>query len=214
VSLPNGGEAADRLWSADDQSKLEDWFRAYLKWLRESPNGQAEARATNNHSTWYDVQETTFLLFLGDEAGARQVLEAAKTKRIAAQIQPDGQMPRELTRTKSWGYSCFNVKALTLLADLGQRVDVDLWNYRTPDGRSIRAALDFLLPFATGQHPWPHQQISRFDPKELLLPLRRAAIASKDRKYADALTQLQGDSDADSANAIGFPLPELAKGLR
>ena len=57
-------------WTADDQSKLEDWFRAYLKWMQESPNGKAEAAATNNHGTWYDVQVATYMLFVGDEAGA------------------------------------------------------------------------------------------------------------------------------------------------
>jgi hypothetical protein len=198
-------------WSADDQPKLQDWFRAYLKWLHESPNGLAESRATNNHGTWYDVQDATYLLFVGDEMAARKVVEAAKTKRIAAQIEPDGRMPRELTRTKSWGYSCFNVKALATLADLGQRLDVDLWTYRTADGRSIRAALDFLLPFATGQQKWPHQQISSFDPKELLLPLRRAAISLNDEKDVEAVTKLRGGSDGDKLNALGFPTPEQTK---
>ena len=193
--------------SADDQSKLQDWFRAYLKWLHESSNGLAESRATNNHATWYDVQDVTYSFFVGDEAAARKVVEAAKTKRIAAQIEPDGRMPRELTRTKSWGYSCFNVKALATLADLGQRLDVDLWTYRTADGRSIRAALDFLLPFATGQQKWPHQQISRFDPKELLLPLRRAAISLKDGKFVEALTKLQGGTSADALGSLGFSMP-------
>jgi hypothetical protein len=208
-SASGGGEVVDtfeRFWTADDQAKLEDWFRAYVKWMRESPNGKAEAAATNNHGTWYDVQVTTYMLFVGDEAGARQVVEAAKTKRISAQIQPDGQMPRELTRTKSWGYSCFNLKALTQLADLGRRVDVDLWNYSTPDGRSIRTALDFHLPFALGAKKWSHQQISRFDPKEILLPLRRAAIALNEKKYVDALENLQGSSYGDGISTIGLPL--------
>ncbi len=197
---------ASDAWAADDQSKLQDWFRAYLRWMRESSSGQAEARATNNHGTWYDVQETTYLLFVGDEAEARRVVESAKLKRIAAQIEPDGQMPRELTRTKSWGYSCFNAKALTTLADLGERLDVDLWTYRTADGRSIRTALDFLIPFAMGEQKWPHQQISRFDPKELALPLRRAARALKDRKYVDALEKIQGSTAFDKLNVLGLPV--------
>jgi hypothetical protein len=200
--------AASAGWTADDQSKLEEWFRAYLKWMQESPNGKAEAAATNNHGTWYDVQVATYMLFVGDEAGARQVVEAAKSKRIGGQIQPDGQMPRELARTKSWGYSCFNIKALTQLAYLGQRVNVDLWHYQTADGRSIRAALDFHLSFATGEKAWSHQQISRFDPKELLLPLRRAAIALSDREYVAIVKQLQGDSGAESVNVFALPLPE------
>ncbi len=198
--------ASNAGWSADDQSRMEAWFREYVKWMRESHNGQAEAAATNNHGTWYDVQATTYMLFLGDEAAARQVVEAAKSKRIAAQIQPDGQMPRELGRTKSWGYSCFNLKALAQLADLGRRVDVDLWTYSTPDGRSIRTALDFHLPYALGEKKWSHQQISRFDPKEILLPVRRAAIALNDNKLSDAVQRLQGGTGTDSVNSIGLPL--------
>ncbi len=198
--------ASDAGWTADDQSRIEAWFRDYVKWMRESPNGKAEAAATNNHGTWYDVQATTYMLFLGDEAAARQVVEAAKTKRIAAQIQPDGQMLREQSRTKSWGYSCFNLKALAQLADLGRRVDVDLWNYSTPDGRSIRTALDCHLPYALGEKKWSHQQIGRFDPREILLPLRRAAIALNDDKYVDALQRIQGGNGGDGINAIGLPL--------
>jgi hypothetical protein len=192
-------------WTADDQSRIEGWFRDYLKWMRESPNGKAEAAATNNHGTWYDVQATTYMLFVGDEAGAKQVVEAAKMKRIAAQIQPDGQMPRELTRTKSWGYSCFNLKAFAQLADLGRRVDVDLWSYNTPDGRSIRTALDFHLPYALGAKNWTHQQISRFDPKEILAPTRRATIALNNSQYQHAVGQLQGD-EADRVGSVLLPL--------
>src|ERR1700752_4705537 len=66
--------AGDAGWTADDQSRIEAWFRDYLRWMRESPNGTAEAAATNNHGTWYDVQATTYMLFLGNEAGARQIV--------------------------------------------------------------------------------------------------------------------------------------------
>jgi hypothetical protein len=199
--------ASDAGWTADDQSRVDTWFRDYLKWMQESRNGKAEAAATNNHGTWYDVQATTYLLFLGDETGARQVVEAAKSKRIAAQIQPDGQMPRELGRTKSWGYSCFNLKALAQLADLGRRVNVDLWNYSTPDGRSIRTAIDFHLPYALGEKKWSHQQIGRFDPREMLLAVRRAAIALNEQKYIEAVKQLNVSGNTNDPSTLGLPLP-------
>src|SRR5213594_2468283 len=125
--------------------------------MKQSKNGQDEAAATNNHGCWYDAQLASFLLFLGDEAGARQTIESVKD-RIAKQIEPTGEQPRELARTKSFSYSVYNLKALTLLADLGGHVGVDLWHYQTSDGRGIRVALDWLIPFATGEMKWTHEQ--------------------------------------------------------
>jgi hypothetical protein len=91
------------------------------------------------------------------------VLESARD-RIRRQITPDGRQPRELERTRAWDYSVFNLTAFFHLATLGGRVGVDLWNAQ-PDGRSLRAALDWLIPFATGGRPWPHKQITTFRPQ-------------------------------------------------
>jgi hypothetical protein len=163
-------------WSADDQKKIEAWFTDYRNWMQTSANGQAEAAAANNHGSWYAAQLTAYSLFLGDQATAKQTAQAAR-KRIAAQILPDGEQPLELARTKSFSYSTFNLSALTMLANLGQHVDIDLWNYKTDDGRSLRAAIDYLIPYATGAKSWQHQQLGVFSGAGLFVPLRRAAAA-------------------------------------
>src|SRR5204862_1381582 len=162
------------VWSSDDQTRMQSWFGDYTTWMKQSKNGQDEAAATNNHGCWYDAQLASFLLFLGDDAGAKRILESVKDRRIAPQIEPTGEQPRELARTKSFSYSVYNLRALTLPADLGDRVGVDPWHYQTPDGRSIRAALDWLIPFATGEQKWSHQQLGSLEPQSLLVPLRRA----------------------------------------
>jgi len=77
--------------------------------------------------------------------------------------------------------------ALVRLAGLGQRVDIDLWNYTAPSGASIRAALDYLLPFALGEKPWEGKQIKDFDPPLLYPVVRRAAAAFPDGGYAAAM---------------------------
>jgi hypothetical protein len=194
-------------WTADDQAKIADWFRQYVQWMRQSKNGKAEAAAGNNHGSWYDAQLATYLMFLGDNAGARQLLETVKENRIARQIEPSGEMPRELARTKSFHYSVFNLSALTTLADLGQRLEVDLWDYTTADGRSIRKALDWLIPFALNQKKWEHQQIVPLESHILLVPLRRAEAAYHEPHYEEVVRETSGDFSTDRDN-LRFPATE------
>lgn len=196
-----------RSWTPADDEKLRAWFTDFVKWMRESKNGQDEAAATNNHGSWYDVQLTSYLMFLGRNDEAKQVVEAAKTKRVAKQIEPDGRMPRELARTKALGYSRFNLTALTQLADLGKRLGVDLWHYRTNDGRCIQAALDWIIPFATGEKKWSYEQIEPISGKSFLIAFRRAAIAYGDEKYEAAIAKLTGEDDS-SRDMLRFPPPK------
>ena len=193
-------------WSSEDQTKIKAWFSEYAKWMKQSKNGQGEAAATNNHGSWYDAQLASYLLFIGDDAGAKRIVESAKQHRIAQQIEPTGEQPRELARTKSFGYSVYNLSALTLLADLGERVDVDLWHYQTPDGRSIRAALDWMIPFATGEKKWTHEQIESLDPQSLFIPLRRAEAASHDARYEAAVGKLKIDLPTSRDNLLYPPI--------
>jgi Alginate lyase len=144
VGLLHGSKA----WTEQDQKAMEAWFGGYQRWMIESKNGKGEDNAKNNHGTWYDVQVVTFALFLNDQNTARRVCEAAKTRRIATQIEPDGSMPLEIRRANSFHYSIYNVRAMTQLSDLTKRVDVDLWHFQTADHRGVRTAVDFLMPFA------------------------------------------------------------------
>jgi hypothetical protein len=182
-------------WTHEDADALRGWAQDYLRWLREDSLGQREARAQNNHGTWYDAQLASLACYLGDVRLARQVVATAATTRIAKQVQPTGRQPFELMRTKSWDYSVMNLEALVTMADVGSAVNEDLWNFSTPDGRSIRRALDFLLPFATGAEDWPSKQIKPFERGRLAPVLRRAAIAIPDGPYTVALDKV-GPLDA------------------
>src|SRR4029453_2732475 len=114
--------------------------------------------------------------------------------RIARQIEPDGRQPREIERTRSWDYSIFNLRAFFDLAPLSDRGSLDLWNYRTTDGRSLRKALDYLVPFAAGERKWTDTQINAFDPRELTPLLRRAAVAWNEPTYRELAHKLGGGS--------------------
>ncbi len=183
-------------WSTEDDEKAKAWFREYADWLQTSKMGHDESNAPNNHGAWYDVEVVTFQLFAGNDDAAKKVLEEAKTKRIASEIEPDGSAPKELVRTKALSYSVFNIVAMVELADLGKRVGVDLWHYQTSDGRSIRAAIDYVLPYAMGEKKWEKQQIVKFDARQLEIPLRRATEEYGDAKYVEATRKLNIESHA------------------
>jgi len=198
IGLLRGAKA----WSEADQRGMENWFDQFLRWMLESKNGKDESAAKNNHGTYYDVQVVSFALFLGQRELARKVLETAKQKRIALQIEPDGRQPLELTRTKAWSYSVGNLDGLTLLARLGESVDVDLWNYETRDGRSIRKAINFLTPFAFGEKKWPYQQLGQWPPQMLFPLLRRASEKYTDPQIVTTVSKLPAVETTDRRNLL------------
>jgi hypothetical protein len=152
--------------------------------------GREEGAAKNNHGTFYDVQIAVYSLFIGQPEKAREVLQAAGERRIAVQIEPDGRQPLELARTKAWSYSVSNLAGLMALARLGEHVDVDLWNFETGDGRSIRQALDYLVPFALDDQKWPYKQINGFSAEMLHPLLQVAAVKYPEGPYGGMLSLL------------------------
>ena len=194
--------AGSKAWTPADQRGLETWFSEFLRWMRESDNGRDEAAAKNNHGTYYDIQVASFAMFLGEREFAAKVLEAAKAKRIAVQIEPDGRQPLELARTKAWSYSTANLSGLMSLAKLGECVDVDLWNYESPDGRSIRKAFDFLTPYALREKEWTHQQLGGWSPDGFASLARQAALKFRDSRYAELAARLARPKASDRANLL------------
>jgi len=181
-----------------DRSGLRKWFSDYIDWLQNSPNGRDEAAAKNNHGSWYDQQLVGIALFLGDRDLARKVAETAETKRIAFQIRQDGSQPLELARTKSFSYSVFNLTALIRLAQEAKAVDVDLWGYRAKDGGSIRAALDYLLPYAEGSKKWTYQSLNGIESGSLTEPLLLAAVNFRSTAYLESAKKLEKKPTAET----------------
>jgi hypothetical protein len=176
-------------WSKADDAAVVSWCKSYLTWLRTSPNGIDEQDSPNNHGTWYEVQLTGLCLFTGIPDTAKRILEAAKTYRIASQIEPDGRMPLELERTRSLHYGTFNLLAMARMATIASRVNVDLWHYESPDGRSIRKAIDWMVPYYLGTKTWEHQEIGDWSTDEAVEMLTIAGSALGNQ-YSDLAATL------------------------
>ena len=182
--------AGSKHWSAADQQALQAWGEVFFEWLLGSKNGQDERAAKNNHGTWYDVQAVKWALVLGRKDKAKELCVAAGPGRIGVQVEPDGKQPLELVRTATFSYSCFNLRALSTLAGLGEHAGVDLWKYRSADGRSLVVALDFLVPYlGKNPKPWTMQQIHESNDDDVLPVLRAAALATGDARYESLLKE-------------------------
>jgi hypothetical protein len=159
-----------------EQKALEQWFGRYIDWMLTSPNGRAENAAKNNHGIWFDSQIAQYALFARRPEMAEKVVTAFPTKRIAAQFDPSGKLPEELTRTRSLHYSIFALMPAYDVAEIAGCLGQDLWNYHDAQGRGLRKATDFLAGYRGRIDQWPYQEI-RPEPPELDELLTRAGWA-------------------------------------
>jgi hypothetical protein len=126
-------------------------------------------------------------LFIGKREIAKQTLERAQA-RLLKHIEPSGKQPHEIARTKSFSYSAMNLTGFFHLADFGKAVGVVLWDFPNKERLSLRAALDYLAPYADSQKKWPHPQIGGAEYQLTLLPLlKRGALVFKDANYQSLL---------------------------
>ena len=174
--------APSKVLSDADQKGLERWFADYVTWMRTDPNGREEQAAGNNHGIWFDYQLAGFSLFARQDAVARQVVSEAGARRIKTQVEPNGSLPLELQRTRGLHYSYFALEALVGTAEFGRCVDLDLWRYRTADGRGLRAAFDFLAPYVGREASFPYPELKPQEAAGEALPLFAAAAAAYDDK--------------------------------
>ena len=182
-------------WTKADEAGMKNWFTQYLQWLTTSTNGKKESQAKNNHGTFYDAQVVAIALFCGEKDLANKFLQN-DYNRLAWQIEPDGKQPLELERTLALGYSTFNLDAWTRLASTAETEGVDLWHYETKDGRSIKKAIDFLIPYAVENKKWDYQQIGAYKTQDFYRLLLVAADRLKDDAYRKEAEKIK-DSNKD-----------------
>ncbi len=134
---------------------LKDWFGSLVQWMATSKNGREEAAAKNNHAVAFYLQMAVFSEFTGDEVRLAECRRQFKTVFVPVQMAPDGSFPRELARTKPYGYSIFQLDNMAALCQVLSQPDDNLWSFSLPDGRGIQKAVAFLYPFLADKSAWP-----------------------------------------------------------
>ncbi len=138
--------------------RIRQWFAQYLLWLTTHPYGKDEMNAVNNHGTCWTMQVASFAKFTRNDALLHFCRNRYKTVLLPTQMDTSGSFPLELKRTKPYGYSLFNLDAMTTLCQILSTPHNNLWSYHTPDGKSLERGIRFLYPYVADKKTWPYKQ--------------------------------------------------------
>jgi Alginate lyase len=144
--------------SATDRDGVRNWFSRYLTWMTTHEYGIAERDATNNHGTCWVMQVSEFARFTGRADLTEFCRTRYKTVLVPNHMAADGSFPRELGRTKPYGYSLFNLDAMAMVCQILSSRSESLWTFELPDGRGMRRALAFMAPYIADKKTWPHKR--------------------------------------------------------
>jgi len=171
-----------------------EWFRQYLQWMTTHAYGNDERTSGNNHAAAWALQVAEFAHLVGDARQLARMPRFFADTLVAGQMAADGSFPRELGRTKPYGYSLFQLDVMATLAWV-----LDAWTFTTPDGRGMRRALAFMYPFIKDKRTWPKPpDVMYFDQWPVRDPaLLFGGLALHESRYIDLWKTLDPDPTVD-----------------
>lgn len=198
-----------------DQNKLaaiRTWFSDFLTWMSTHEYGKAEMVHPNNHGTVWAVQAAAYASLSGNNEMIEFCKKRLKQHLLPSQMAENGSFPLELERTKPYGYSLFNLDAMSLLAQiLTLSGEENLWEYTTEDGRGLKQGLEYIYPYIEDKTTWPYQpDVLYWDN----WPVAQASlviggIAYANKNYIDLWKQLEHDPETTEVQrnlVLRYPL--------
>jgi hypothetical protein len=144
--------------SKADLLAIKSWFSIYLNWITTHEYGISERDNGNNHSVCWTMQVAAFAALIKDEKTMDFCRDFYKTTLLQNQMEKDGSFPLELKRTKPYGYSLFNLDAMSSICQILSTKKDNLFTYTTKDGKNIKLGMEFMFPYIENKLLWPYQQ--------------------------------------------------------
>ncbi|MGI6279827.1 MAG: alginate lyase family protein [Acutalibacteraceae bacterium] len=163
-------------------SLLKEWFRQYTHWLNTSENGLEEKNYFNNHANWWNTQVAAYCAFTGDEMLLNECFEKYKTDILVNQVDSEGKFIDEITRTRSYTYSIYNMTACAIICEIAYHKGIDLWGFEASNGNSLKKCIEFFKPFYDNPFLWEYRQINDHGAYGEKLPFRLAAERYNDEE--------------------------------
>jgi hypothetical protein len=174
---------------------IKSWFRDYLNWITTHEYGIAERDNGNNHSVCWTMQVAAFADLIKDTKTMDFCRNFYKTSLLPNQMDKDGGFPLELKRTKPYGYSLFNLDAMTSICQILSTKQDNLFAYTTPDGKNLELGIKFMIPYIENKSLWPFQHDVMYWDE---WPVRQSSllfggIAFKNKKYIELWKSLKAN---------------------
>jgi hypothetical protein len=191
-------EGSNALTQAEFKT-IKRWFEDYLTWMTRDPYGLEEREAKNNHGACWVMQVAEFARLTGNRELIAYCRDRFKTVLLPNQMSADGSFQLEMRRTKPYGYSLFNLEAFAAICQILSGPDDDLWSFEQPDGRGMRKALDFMVPYIRDKKSWPLARDVMYDE---YWPMRQssllfAGLALGHSEYVELWKKLPADSQVE-----------------
>jgi hypothetical protein len=187
----------------NDMEKFKAWVSDFHQWMLDSDLGKKEDNGKNNHAVWFDVQALAYEIFTGQNDLAVRRIDNRTKRRINEQIGGDGSLKQEIRRTRPLHYSLYAEAAFIAAARLADKVGIDLWNYKTPDGRGIKLALDYLIPYVEGSKSFSMKDVTAENENfAYAVMLRCAAYEYNDIEYLKAADRMLEGAKPNSIDLI------------
>jgi len=150
---------------------LKQWFAEYLNWITTHPQGIDEMNHFNNHGVCWNVQAAMFAKFTDNTEIMDLCRKRYKEIYLPEQMRADGTFPEEIKRTKPYNYSCFVVDNMANICNILSTEEDNLWEFCLEDGRSIKTAIKYIVPFMFNISDWPHHKdVQYFDEFPAAMP--------------------------------------------
>ena len=140
---------------ATEAVKIKSWFSSFLTWMTTHPYGIDEMNAKNNHGTCWVATASSMAVLVGDETVKKMCTDRFKNIMLPSQMADDGSFPLEIKRTKPFGYSLFNIDAFCNVARILSTPTDNLFEYTTPDGKTLKKGMEYIFPFIADKTKWP-----------------------------------------------------------
>jgi hypothetical protein len=137
---------------------IKNWFAEYLNWLTTHSYGKEEMEAKNNHGTCWVMQVASFAKLTDNQTLLEFCRNRYKTVLLPNQMAIDGSFPLEIRRTKPYGYSLFNLDAMTMICQILSTEQDNLWEYKAPEGQTIKKGIEFMYRYVADKTKWPFKE--------------------------------------------------------
>lgn len=142
--------------SRDQARDIKQWFTDFLEWMTTHQYGIDEMKTKNNHAVCWLATASSMAVLTHNEEVILLCKNRFKNIALPNQMEEDGSFPQELARTKPYGYSLFNIDAFCNVAQILTTPDDNLFEFKTPDGKSLEKGIAFIFPYIKDKSKWPY----------------------------------------------------------